>query len=148
MFGVLKNLLMRPRVQRVDTFPDPELGMLRWSEDTDNWVVSVSANDHAIGFQIGGEPEPDPALLAHARDITRALPEFVSLVSAFLAAEAARRSMATWADEIRLLEIEDVCLFWPERPDDGMIYFQDVDSGLVWRCDYIDRKPTSLGFDS
>jgi len=148
LFGALKSLFNRPKVSRVSEILDPEIGMLRWSDDMNCWAGSVSAGGNTIGFLIGGQSKPDDALIAHARDIKRALPDFVSLVSDFLKGEAEKRSMSTWADEIRQLQIEDVCLFWPNRPNDGMIYFQDVESGLVWRCDYIARKPTSLGFDS
>ena len=44
--------------------------------------------------------------------------------------------------------LEGVCLFWPDRPDDGMIYFQGPDESRVWRCDYVSRKPRGPNFDS
>ena len=50
--------------------------------------------------------------------------------------------------EDTLLPPEDVWLFWPDRPDNGMIYFQVPDESRVWRCDYVSRKPRGPGFDS
>ena len=67
----------------------------------------------------------------------------------FLADEARTvKCLTQYADEIRQLAIQDVCLFWPDRPDDGMIYFKGPDEFKVWRCDYVARKPQGLGFDS
>src|SRR5262245_36018124 len=84
-----------------------------------------------------------------AQDIVRSLPEFEQSVSAFLAEEARSvKHLTRFADEIRQLTIEDVCLFWPHRSDDGMIYFKGPDEFRVWRCDYVARKPQGLGFDS
>jgi hypothetical protein len=57
------------------------------------------------------------------------------------------KHLAPFAGEIRQLVIEDVCLFWPTRPDDGMIYFKGPNAFRVWRCDYIGRTPVALGFD-
>jgi hypothetical protein len=54
----------------------------------------------------------------------------------------------TWSKEMAELTIEDVCLFWPDRPNDGMIYFHGPDETRVWRCDYVNREPRDLGFDS
>jgi hypothetical protein len=41
-----------------------------------------------------------------------------------------------------------VCLFWPERPNDGMLYFKGPDETRVWRSDYRNRLAEGLGFDS
>jgi hypothetical protein len=39
-------------------------------------------------------------------------------------------------------------LFWPHRPNDGMIFFDGPDECRCWRCDLIGRVPVGLGFDS
>ena len=70
------------------------------------------------------------------------------MISEFLAEEARRvKHLKQFAHEIEQLRIEDVCLFWPKRPNDGMIYFKEPDRYRVWRCDYVGRKPKGLGFD-
>ena len=122
------------------------LGRLVPSADGDWWEATVPVGTGHVAFKIGGGPDPDPALLAHARDIVRSFPEFRERVAAFLAGEAGR--LGPLGDEVRRLEVEDVCLFWPARPDDGMIFFRGPDDGRVWRCDYLGREPTGLGFDS
>ncbi len=128
---------------------DPVLGELRLSENAQWWEGRVTIGNKTIGFKIGGKAKPDAALLAHAYDIVRSFPEFEQKVSAFLADEARTvRYLAKFTEEIRQLTIEDVCLFWPNRPDDGMIYFKGPDQFRVWRCDYVARKPQGLGFDS
>ena len=125
---------------------DSVLGTLRWSEDDQMWEASVSVGDWEVGFLIAGDSQPSNALVAHAHDIVRTLPDFQRMVTAFLAKEAGRLPHA--ADEIRQLSVEDVCLMWPDRSDDGMIYFRGPDKYRVWRCDYVGRKPKGLGFDS
>jgi hypothetical protein len=125
---------------------DPVLGLLKLGNDGTWWEGEVQIAGEAVGFKLGGNVEPSPALLAHAHDIVRSFDAFKGSVVKFLADEAQRMKPA--ADEIRQLVIEDVCLFWPDRPDDGMIFFKGPDEYRVWRCDYINRQPTGLGFDT
>ena len=127
-------------------FNDPVLGELILSDDGDWWECTVSATTPAIQFQVGGASEPAPQLLAHAHDIVRGLPGFRDAVAAFVEAEATAQPMA--AGEIRQLQLESVFLPWPDRPNDGMLYFRGPDEFRVWRCDYVDRRPIHLGFDS
>ena len=124
---------------------DAELGPLTWSADLEGWVAASPAP--RATFLIAGGRAPDPALLSHARDIARAFPQFQAVVQVFLHQEAARFPPAL-AVEIRALELESINLFWPERPDDGMLYFQGQNEDRVWRSDYVGRKPKDLGFDS
>lgn len=123
---------------------DTVLGTLRETEEG-WWEGSVAIAGRTLGFKIGGHAGPDALLIEHARSIVRSFAEFDKMVSEFLVSEAKRMPGA--ADEIRQLVIEDVMLCWPERPDDGMIYFKGPDEYRVWRCGYVGRKPRSLGFD-
>ena len=51
--------------------------------------------------------------------------------------------------ELARLEIDNISLFWPDRPNDGMIFFRGSEhDNRLWRCDYIARKPTGLGCDT
>jgi hypothetical protein len=129
--------------QPADT-TDSVLGTLRW-DDEQTWEAVVSIGKSTIAFFIAGDSVPDTALIAHAHDIVRTLPDFQRMVTSFLAEEAARLPGA--ADEIRQLSVDHVCLMWPDRPDDGMIYFRGPDKYRLWRCDYVARKPKGLGFD-
>ena len=146
MARILRRLFGVTRQSRVRSFNDPVLGELSLSADEDWWESVVTLSGHAIQFQVGGASEPAPQLLAHAHDICRELPAFVSTVAVFLEAQAAAQPRT--AAEIRQLTLESVFLPWPDRPNDGMLYFHGPDEFRVWRCDYINRQPVHLGFDS
>ena len=149
MLSFIRKLFSDPTTERPRSFTDPVLGELRLSDDAELWEWRTTVSGRTVGFKIGGEGRPDAKLIAHAQDIVRALPDFEQSVSSFLVSEIqTAKHLAQFADEIRQLTIDDVCLFWPDRPDDGMIYFKGPDEFKVWRCDYVARKPQGLGFDS
>jgi hypothetical protein len=125
-------------------FHDAVLGPLRLT-DGGWWEANVEINGKTLGFGIGGSMQPDSVLIVHARDIVHSFDQFDRMVAEFLASEANRLSGA--AHEIRQLVMEDVILYWPKRPNDGMIYFRGPDPYRGWRCDYIAGKPQALGFD-
>lgn len=145
MFGILKKLFSDRRADWKHSVPDPVLDLLILSMDGDWWEGFFSIDNTNVKFQIGGHREPNLALIAHAHDIIHEAKVFSRMVSEFLASEA--DAQAATADEIRQLTLESVCLFWPDRPNDGMLYFNGPDEYRVWRCDYINRKPQGLGFD-
>ncbi len=145
MFGILKKLFPDRRADWRHSVSDPVLGELLLSSDGDWWESTVLIDGSAVQFQLGGDREPSSYLISHAHDIVREFPTFSRTVCEFLVAEAASQPVA--ADEIRQLTLESVCLFWPDRPNDGMLYFNGPDEYRVWRCDYINRKPQGLGFD-
>ena len=149
MFSFIKKIFSDPTVDWPRSVTDSVLGELRLSDEAAWWEGRATIGSKTVGFMIGGEGKPDARLIAHAHDIVRSLPEFEQSVSEFLAGEARTvKHLTRFTDEIRQLTIEDVCLFWPDRPDDGMIYFKGPDEFRVWRCDYVARKPRGLGFDS
>jgi hypothetical protein len=112
------------------------------------WVARVTAQGKPVCIQIGGRYEPDPTLIGRARDIVESYDRFAATVAAFLANEAAQPGWEPFADEIRALAIRDICLFWPKKPDDGMIFFGGPDEFRCWRCDLADGRPVGLNFDS
>jgi len=121
---------------------DQVLGVLRIAEVGDWWEGTVTLRGRPVSFCIGGEGQPDARLVAHAHDIVRAFADFEHQVAEVLAAEARdMEHLRPFADEIRQLVIDDVCLFWLEKPDDGTIGFRGPDEVRMWRCDYIGRKP-------
>ena len=146
MFRGLKEILFGRAVQRDEEWFHERLGVFRFDKDLDGWRSQITAEGAPLGFLICGNQEPDPVLVQHAIDIVEGEAAFRARVAAFLRDEAIRQPL--WAAEISELEIQDVNLFWPERPDDGMIYFTGPDEYRVWRCDYVNRVPQDLGFDS
>lgn len=145
MLNALRQLFGGKRVEKVPELADPVLGTLRLSDDRDCWHATVIVGDRPLGVIIGGEAEPDPALVAHAQAIIQSFPEFERSVSDFLGEEA--RANPKSAAEIGQLTIEEVMFSWPRRPNDGMIFFKGPDEFRLWHCDYLEGKLSGLAFD-
>jgi len=145
MFEKFAQLFTDKPGDRATEIEDPLLGKLILSEDEDWWEGSVKIGEKKVCFLLGGDLEPGRELIAHAHDIVQIFDRFESMIADFLLDEALR--WKSFSDEIRRLVVEDICLVWPDRPDDGMIYFKGPDEYRVWRCDYVNRRPTKLGFD-
>jgi hypothetical protein len=143
----MKEWATHDKIGRVD---DERLGPLILNDGgTDGcWVARVTVEGRPATIEIGGRYEPDAALIGRARDMVTSIDKFTAEVAAFLVAEAARPEWEPFAAEIRALVIRDICLFWPNRPDDGMIFFDGPDECRCWRCDLSGSVPVGLGFDS
>ncbi len=135
----------------------PVLGRLVYSVDGDGWESRAGHGGIPFRFFIAGDrregPEevvPDGALISHAESIALDPTEFVAGIERFLAREAQAQSrLKGLVEEVSLLKVDTVCLMWPDRPDDGMIQFRGPDDDLrLWRCDYVQREPKWLGFDT
>ncbi|HUG91632.1 MAG TPA: hypothetical protein VML55_12400 [Planctomycetaceae bacterium] len=143
--GILRSLFGSPQAPR-KPFNDPVLGELKPEED--GWSVTVTRGASSFGFTIGGEDQPDAALLAHARDILKDYESFTQMVEDCIEAES-RDYRENAKAEVARLEIDNIALFWPDRPHDGMIFFRGSDDDVgLWRCDYVARKPRGLGCDT
>ncbi|MDP3981368.1 MAG: hypothetical protein Q8Q33_08160 [Chlamydiota bacterium] len=126
----------------MNSFNDTILGTMLFYKDTTSWEVLTKG----IKFEIAGDDvQPDPRLLSHAHDIERSIHRFLESISGFLKEEAEVKTGA--AEEIKKIKIESIVLCWPDRPNDGLIYFKGSDNDHLWRCDYINRKPMNLTFD-
>ena len=131
------------------TLDDPVLGTLTWSEDGEEWYSDAEHKGVGFEFWISGTPEPNKALLAHAVDILKRKDDFVAEVLAHAKAEGETvNSLRSYREEIARLRIEGIHLCWPDRPGDGMIRLSGGQDYRAWRCDYIDRRPKGLCFDS
>lgn len=112
------------------------------------WTATVQVEGQPLEFTIGGKTEPDAALLAHARHIASDFEAFKRQVRSCIETESSDYP-ANVQTELARLVIEHVSLCWPDRPDDGMIYFRGTESDVgLWRCDYIAREPCGLGCDT
>jgi hypothetical protein len=143
--GILRALFGPPRPPN-EPFNDPVLGELKPGEAV--WTVNVSKGEDTFQFTIGGSKHPDAALLAHAHDIFNDYESFKKSVRDCIESESSEYPEEVKA-ELARLEIDDIALCWPERPDNGMIFLRGSENAVgLWRCDYIDRKPTGLGCDT
>jgi hypothetical protein len=146
MLIALKKLFAaKPKVERRPVM-HPILGAITYSEEEQAWLTDAAHASLGFRFRIAGEEAPDAALISHAESVARDPLAFRKMVGTFLEIEAER--LKDKDDTVRKLEIEMLCLFWPDKPDEGMIYFSGDDRYGVWRCDYKSRKPVGLGFDS
>ncbi len=143
MLWSLKNLFSRPQRHPIQ---DSVLGAVVFSEEEDLWEAKIEHNGSRFMIRIAGKEAPDPSLMQHAREVAAVADQFLEQVARFLKGQAAQFRGAE--AEIELLRLESLNLFWPNRPNDGMLYFDGGNKGRVWRCDYINRKPERLGFDS
>lgn len=141
--AIIKSLF---RPQSREAFVDDVLGKLSPAES--GWTVRVSKGEGTFEFTIGGSDQPDAQLLAHARDILSNYEAFTQAVGQCITTES-QEYPEDVKRELARLEIDNVSLCWPDRPNDGMIFFRGAaDDVGCWRCDYIDRKPVGLGCDT
>lgn len=146
--GIRRRIERDVRSATLKLVRDDVLGEMRW-EDEGWWKATVATGDFSLSFMIGGSGRPAASLVAHARELVGAPEAFATKVRSFLEREvASQEHLRPFVDEISTLRIEAVSLSDPAKPHDGMIWFGDVSSGRLWRCDYRDGEPTGLGFDS
>ena len=146
MFTALKRMFSpKPQIGHAPV-SNLILGCISFSEEDGAWLTEPSHGALRFRIHIAGVEAPDARLLAHAEAVARDPISFRAMVSDFL--EQSAKQMKDEDDTVRKLEIESLCLFWPDRPDDGMIFFLGGEKYRAWRCDYKNRKPIGLGFDS
>ena len=123
---------------------DPVLGTLHYDSRVRGWRAAIEAPSGRIGFVIRGENEPAAALVSHAREIASSAESFQQSIRDYLEHEAVCQDVHS--DEIRALKLDTVCLFWPDRPADGIIHFAGPNDGplRIWLCDYVERTPLGL----
>jgi hypothetical protein len=127
-------------------FHDDVLGTVVWDAEEELWVAQVPRAPTPFRILMAGDDQPSPHLIQHARDIFASPDKLFADVVPVL--KAAGEEIPVAAREILGLQIESVALMWPDRPEDGMIYFDGPGTEeRIWRCDYIGRRPRDLGFD-
>jgi hypothetical protein len=131
---------------RLREFADVILGTLRPEPENGWWRAVVHIDGQNMEFPLGGDAEPNPALLAHAHDILSNFNEFNRRLDQFLQSRAARYPGAR--AEVKRLRLEEVSLSSPQHPNDGMIFFSGGGDDRVWRCDYIQRELQKLVCDT
>lgn len=142
---IFRALFSPPQITR-RRFTDPVLGLME-PEET-GWTASVIRDGHSFQISIGGSDEPDSRSLAHAREILDKFAAFKKLVIDFIQLESADYPANVKA-ELAALEIDLLMLYWPEAPENGMIFFRGpADEVRLWHCDYIDRRPAYLACDT
>jgi hypothetical protein len=147
---VLGFLRGTPAPDRIPDYHDPVLGQLALApENPEWWEANLTLGGRPVRIGVGGGREPDPTLLARAQEIVRDFESLERRLAAFLAREAREHSyLRAWSEEIAALCIEGVHLFWPERPTEGVIFFEGPSADRGWRSGFTGDKFWGLAFDS
>jgi hypothetical protein len=146
MLGKLRDLFKGPSSPQ--PIHDDVLGILVFDSDIDVWEArAMKARQGWYVLVAGDTRAPDSNLLSHAREIASSgARDFHEIIRAFLNSEASR--FRGLEQEVRSLKLGYAALPWPKRPRDGMLYFDGGRDHRLWRCDYADKSPRLLGFDT
>lgn len=131
---------------------DPQLGALTRDVKARCWVATLTRDDRAVEVVVDGDHEPDPGLLARARELVAQFDTLERQVEADLAREAEdgdRESpeFAGLAAEIRALRISALKLRLPDRPGQVVIDFKGPDEDRFWSSEYVDGTLNYLDYD-
>lgn len=157
MLPLLKRIFRKDRRAVCEVVDHPVLGRLVYSVESGDWESQVGHRGIQFKFSIAADRRdgaehilPAGALVSHAESIALEPGEFEARIRRFLTSEVrAQARLKGLQEEVSRLEIDVVCLMWPERPNDGMIQFRGpVDDRRLWRCDYVQREAKWLGFDT
>ena len=78
-------------------------------ENPEWWETTITLGGRPVRIGVGGGREPDPTLLARAREIVRDFESLERRLAAFLAQEAREHSyLQAWSEEIAALRVEAV----------------------------------------
>jgi hypothetical protein len=149
MFKIFKSL-WQPAIQfKENTVEDIDLGPLVWSKDLEVWESSPLHREIGFTFNIAGHPIPDDSLMRLAKSIAKKKHEFLDAVNLLLLSESkSPRYTGNIENDIIRLEIESVCILWPDHPTQAMIFFRSGADGREWHCDYENGIARGLVFDT
>jgi hypothetical protein len=146
------SIRIRPMVNKVRGHirEDAQLGTLTRDLRTRSWTAAVMIRGRSVDLFIGGDDEPNPALLARARDLITDSEAFERRLHDYLAGEEKvwARESPDDAGEIRHLSLSAIDLRSPERPDRIVIEFDGPDEMRFWYCEYVDGRLSGLRFDT
>ena len=127
---------------------DPRLGTLTRNVKGEYWEGVFAAGDRRIELLVDGHDEPDPKLVARARELVADFDSVERRVQEFLAHEAKRESEPELAAQIAGLRVSALKFLSGKRGGRVDIEFKGPDEDLYWSCTYADGKPRDLWFDS
>lgn len=143
MFSKLKALFAPPPAP--PAVADAVLGTVAFDTEEQLWTSTVQIDGQAFKVNIAGVSSPDPSLLELARRVAEDARAFRQRLSSFLTQQGALANDT--AGELSQLEMESLNLFWPDRPDSGMVFFREGSAGQIWHCDYINGEFGGLACD-
>jgi hypothetical protein len=126
---------------------DPQLGTLFRDVKTEAWETDFKVRDQTVAILIEGKEEPNPALIARARQLVADFDTFERRLNDYLAQTAKE-----WASEapelgadISALRIHSIKL---RSRKWILVDFDGPDVDVYWSCEYADGTFSGLDFDS
>ena len=142
----------RPLVQKVrgHVRNDPVLGTLVRDVKARAWIASVPRATGPVELMISGDAEPDPRLLARAREVVATFDELERRVADYLTEEADQESSADadMSDEIRALRLLRVRFESPDRTNHLSLDLEGRDEAYFWYCEDVDGELRGLDYDT
>jgi hypothetical protein len=127
---------------------DPRLGTLTRDVKAECWEGEFAVGDRRIELLIDGHDEPEPKLIARARELVADFETVQRRVTDYLAREAKRESDPELAAQIAALRVSALKFLSGKRGGRVDIEFKGPDEDLYWSCTYAEGKPRDLWFDS
>lgn len=126
---------------------DPQLGTLIRNVKAEAWEGDFRVRDRTVEILIDGKKEPNPALVARARELVADFDTFERRLNDYLAQTAKE-----WASEvpelgadISALRLSSIKL---RSRQPVLVDFDGPDVDVYWSCEYADGKFSGLDFDS
>jgi len=126
---------------------DAQLGTLIRNVAAEAWETDFRVRERAMGILIDGKDEPDPVLVARARELVADFESFERRLNDYLAQTAKE-----WASEVpelsgdvSALRIASIKL---RARESVLVDLDGPDVDIYWSCEYADGKFSGLDFDS
>jgi hypothetical protein len=126
---------------------DPQLGRLIRNVAAEAWEGDFRVRDRTVEILIDGKKEPDPALVARARELVADFDTFERRLNDYLAQTAKE-----WAPEvpdlvadIKVLRLASIKL---RSKQPVLVDFHGPDVDVYWSCEFEDGKFSGLDYDS
>lgn len=142
-----------PRVRRITSSArghvrtDPQLGTLVRNVEAEAWQGEFKVGDRTVEILIDGKEEPDPALVARARELLADFATFERRLNDYLAETAQDWASETpeLAADIAALRLASVKL---RSRKSMLVDFAGPDEDVYWSCEYEDGNFSGLDYDS
>ena len=126
---------------------DPQLGTLVRNVEAEAWEANFKVRDRTVEILIDGKQEPDPALVARARELVADFHNFELRLNDYLAQTAKDWAAETpeMSADIRALRLASIKL---RSRQSVLVDFDGPDEDIYWSCEYADGKFSGLDYDS
>lgn len=126
---------------------DPVLGTLTRNVSAGCWEGAFAAGGRQIDLVVDGRSEPDPTLVARAREVVADFESIQRQLDAFLREAAQRESDPELSAQIAGLRVSAIRALAGDGEQRVEIDFRGPDEDVFWSCTYANGEPVDLWFD-